>query len=308
VRKLFVIAFDHRNSFMTGFLGLNRPPTDRDRVLASTAKMLIFEALEAELERAALPDGEPAILVDPRYGKDVVKRARDAGIKCSIPVERSGQDELAFETTPFYRDIEDLEPDLAKVLIRYNPEGDRGLNQRQRERILELQEYCRSFGVALIVELLVPPTQDQVSALEGESPDYGHGYGYDYDTDLRPALSVQAVDELVTSGIDPDLWKLEGVSTAQEFSLLASSACGSSQRDCGCLVLGRGADIDVVQRWVTAAASVDRYVGFAVGRTLWWEPLALWMSRDIDAAAAKRAIGENYRSLVDLYLEAERAN
>lgn len=296
MKRWFFLAFDHRNSFMTQFLGLKVPPSDRDRELARRAKILIFEALNAEINRFPLANAEPAVLVDALYGRDVVDRARAAHIKCSIPLERSGQDELTFETDPFYRHLEELEPDFAKVLIRYNPGGDRDLNARQRDKLLDVQQYCAREGIGLIVELLVPPTDSQLCSVA----DGFHGY----DIRLRPALGVEAIGELVDSGVDPDLWKLEGVSNQAEFAALADRARRFSQRFCGCLLLGRGSDAEAVMEWIHAAAPVEGYVGFAVGRTLWWDPLAQWLRGALSCEDAKLAIGTNYRALVDRYIGA----
>ena len=54
-----------------------------------------------------------------------------------------------------------------------------------------------------------------------------------------------------------------------------------------CVVLGRGGDEAKVIHWLRTGADVPGFVGFAVGRTIWWNPLEEWLAGAIaDEVAA----------------------
>ncbi len=144
-----------------------------------------------------------------------------------------------------------------------------------------------------MLELLVPPTAGQLAAVGQEG----------YDVDVRPDLTSRAAAELTESGLRPDLWKLEGMATSAQYATVAA-ACGANSGDVSCLVLGRGADEAAVDRWVTRAAPVPGFAGFAVGRTLWWEPLRAHLSSAATAVEAAAAITSNFRRLIGVYLAA----
>ena len=55
--------------------------------------------------------------------------------------------------------------------------------------------------------------------------------------------------------------------------------------------------------WLQAGAGVPGFVGFAVGRTIWWEPLEAWLAGASTDDAAE-TIASNYRRLVDAYTAA----
>ena len=58
---------------------------------------------------------------------------RPTDIITACPAEKSGQDEFDFEYgEDFARHIEAFDPTFCKVLVRYNPEGDRALEPNGR--------------------------------------------------------------------------------------------------------------------------------------------------------------------------------
>ena len=115
---------------------------------------------------------------------------------------------------------------------------------------------------------------------------------------------MRASAELAASGLTPDLWKLEGMATTHEYSAVAA-ACRADGDASGCLVLGRSADEDAVDRRLSLAAPVPGFVGFAVGRTLWWEPLRDAFDGVCVRDEAVSRIAPNYRRLIGVYLAAQ---
>jgi len=71
-----------------------------------------------------------------------------------------------------------------------------------------------------------------------------------------------------------------------------------------CVVLGRGADAAAVERWLRAGAGVPGFDGFAIGRSIWWDPVRAYMDGVTDRAAAVTAIAERYVHFVTVYREA----
>ncbi|HET6878472.1 MAG TPA: DUF2090 domain-containing protein [Jatrophihabitans sp.] len=294
MRPVFALAFDHRNSFRTSFMRLTAPPTDEQTAQMVEAKRVVVDAL---LQAApSVLDASPTLLIDAEYGGAHVAAARAGGVAIAMPVEVSGQRELRFEYGgDFGAVIERYEPDYAKVLVRYNPDGDAAMNARQRERLGELARWLDGRPQRLMLELLVPAEEAQLSALGG---DQGR-----YDRELRAELTARAIGEIGGDGLRPALWKLEGPESTEDAQRISAAVHGFDPA-AGCLVLGRGADSAAVRRWLTTAARVPGFSGFAVGRTVWWDAL-----RGFVAGGARQdavdAIAHNYLELVAAYSAAQ---
>ena len=148
------------------------------------------------------------------------------------------------------------------MLVRYNPEGDAALNQRQASRLKRLSDYLHQSQRLFMFELLVPPELMQLYQVEGDK--------HAYDLQLRPRLMMQAIQALQAAGVEPDVWKVEGLDRREE----AVKVARRGGRDTvGLIVLGRGAERDRVEQWLKTAASVAGFIGFAVGRTSFWQSL-----------------------------------
>jgi myo-inositol catabolism protein IolC len=285
---MFVLAFDHRNSFRTDFFGLRGEATPEETARLVEAKLVILDGLLHAM-RTGEVKGTIGALIDDSYGRSAALRARQAGVTVAMPVEKSGRRELEFEHEPFYRELEQLRPHYAKALVRYNPTSDAALNARQRTKIASILEWTRRHGMRFMLELLVPA--------EGDASTDG---ALDFDTDIRPALTLEAVRELIRAGISADLWKLEGMGSTAQYAAIAKEVLKADSA-AGCLVLGRGADVAAVDRWLRLAAPVPGFKGFAVGRTIWWEPLRAYLYGRLSRSAAVEAIAGSYLRLVRVY-------
>jgi myo-inositol catabolism protein IolC len=297
MRPVFALAFDHRNSFRTSFMRLAAAPTAEQTAQMIDAKRVVVDALLQA--RPSVVDGTPTLLVDAEYGGRHVAAARDAGVAIAMPMEVSGQAELRYENDgDFAAVIDRYQPAYAKVLVRYNPGGDTAMNARQRERLGELASWLRGREPLLMLELLVPAEARQLEGLGGDQSRYDH--------ELRAELTAVAIKEIGADGLRPALWKLEGPESAEDARRI-SAAVQDLDPTAGCLVLGRGADATAVHRWLTTAAQTPGFTGFAVGRTVWWQPLQAYVAggpRD----DAVRKIADNYLGLVEAYLSASRGN
>jgi myo-inositol catabolism protein IolC len=290
-----LLAFDHRGSFQSKLLGIEGDPTPDDVERIEEAKGIIFQGFRKALV-AGLPRDGAGILVDEQFGADIARAARELGVVLAMPVEKSGQDEFDFEYgKQFGEHIAAFEPTYSKVLVRYNAEGDTDMNRRQAARLARLGEWLHSSGRKFLFELLVPPEAHQLDGVGGDHDRY--------DRELRPSLMIAAIDECQSAGVEPDIWKIEGLDAREDCVRVAEAARSGGRDDVECVVLGRGGNESKVVHWLQTGASVPGFVGFAVGRTIWWDPLESWLAGTGSDEAAETIAG-NYRRLVDAYAAA----
>src|SRR3954462_4293982 len=266
--KLYILAFDHRGSFQKKMFRIEGEPPSEETEQISDAKHLIFEGMLKAAEAGAEP-GVSGCLVDEQFGdpKGIPQQAKERGLVLSMPVEKSGQNEFDFQYgDAFGEHIEKFDPDFSKVLVRYNPDGDADMNQRQTERLKRLSDWLHEHGRKFLFELLVPAEDAQLEQVGGDTDRY--------DAEVRPELMRRTIAELQDAGVEADIWKIEGVDTREECERIAAQARAGGRDGVVCVVLGRGADDDKVDHWLRQGAPVDGYVGFAIGRSIWGGPLA----------------------------------
>ena len=284
---LYFLAFDHRSSFERGLFGATPPLSPEVRDGIAKAKEIIFDANRLAV-RSGAPSKQAGVLVDEEFGSAVARRARKEGVPLAMPVERSGQDEFDFQYgDQFTEHIEAFDPTFVKVLVRFNSEGDADLNRRQTERLARLSEWLRSRDRTFLFELLVPATTAQLDSVEGHQQDY--------DRQLRPRLVVQALAALQAGGVEPDIWKVEGLDSPDNARAVVGQARAGGRDGVICIVLGRGADWDSVVRWLQVGASVPGFEGFAVGRTLWHDALVENLAGRSSDAETAQVIATRYR-------------
>jgi myo-inositol catabolism protein IolC len=285
--KLYILAFDHRGSFEKMVGG------GQEKVAG--AKRLIWEGFQRAVDDGA-PKESAGILVDPQYGPDVAREAKAGGYVLAMPVEKSGQAEFDFEYGDAFGDkIEEFDPDFSKVLVRYNPEGDATLNERQAARLRQLSEWLHERHRKFLFELLVPAEDAQLERVGGDADRY--------DSELRPELMMEAILQLQNTGVEPDIWKIEGIDDRESCREIAQLARREGRDRVSCVVLGRGASDEKVDEWLRAGAGLDGYIGFAIGRSIFSESVKAYAADpdgfDREAAIAK--ISANYRRFIDVY-------
>jgi len=237
------------------------------------------------------------VLIDEEFGAKIARSARTENLTLAMPVERSGQDEFDFEFGKDFADhIESFDPDFAKVLVRYNPDGDQRLNRRQEERLAQLSGWLHANERKFLFELLVPATATQLEHVAGDKDVY--------DRDLRPALVVRTIAQLQSAGVEPHIWKIEGLEARQDCERVVDQARADGREDVPCVVLGREADLARVAQWLKVAAPVDGYVGLAIGRTIWSDALSEHLAGRLERDAAIAQIAANYRQMIDTYAAA----
>ena len=299
-KDLFILPFDHRSSFEAGLLGIRGRHANSDEVAQLAAyKRVIYEGF-LEAIATDVPTATAAILVDQKYGEELLADANQRGITTCTSVEKSGQAEFDFEYgDDFPQRLQQASPTFAKALVRYNPDGDSSVNWIQRARLKVLSDHAHSSGYKFMFELLVPATDGQLESVGQDS--------HAYDTDLRPQLTVRAINELQEAGVEPDVWKLEGMDDPAAALRVVEQARSGGRAEVGIIVLGRGEDQERVKDWLTIGAQVPGIIGFAVGRTVFWQPLVDYKDGSISRAEAISLISGTYRRLYQLFVNARSA-
>jgi 5-dehydro-2-deoxygluconokinase len=298
-QPLYILPFDHRASFVSGMFGWTGVLKPEQIAQITAAKRVIYDGFTAAVAGGVDKD-KGGILVDEHFGTEILRDAKRSGIITCAPAEKSGQDEFDFEFgDEFARHIRAFAPAFCKVLVRYNPEGDAAVNRRQASRLRKLSEYLGGGPSRFMFELLVPATSTQLEALDGDVQAY--------DRKVRPALMLRALRELQDAGVEADVWKVEGLDNQGDCERLVLMARRDGRANVGCIVLGRGENEQHVRAWLATAAGVSGFIGFAVGRTTFWEPLVALRDKKIAREAAVAEIARRYRKWVDIFELAKAA-
>jgi myo-inositol catabolism protein IolC len=291
--KLYILAFDHRGSFEKMFGVSGRAPTDEEVARISDAKSLIFEGFREAVAQGA-PRDAAGVLVDGQYGPQVARAAKAEGLVLAMPVEKSGQAEFDVEYGErFGEAIEDYDPTFSKVLVRYNTEGDAEMNARQAERLKRLSDWLHDHDRKFLFELLVPAEPHQLEAVGGQEERY--------DTEVRPGLMMAAIRELQDAGIEPDIWKIEGIDDRDTCAEIAELVRRDGRDQVSCIVLGRGASDDKVDEWLRAGSGVPGYVGFAIGRSIFGGAVKELAAGGADRSKGASQVASKYRRFIDVY-------
>jgi myo-inositol catabolism protein IolC len=298
-QPLYLLPFDHRHSYLTGMFHAAPPLTMEQRQAVIDSKWVIYDGFRQSLQ-GGVPGDFAGILVDEEFGADILLDASRDGYVTAVSTEKSGSDEFEFEYgDAFAQHIEIFRPTFAKALVRFNPEGDAALNERQISRLKRLSDYCRRAGQKFMFELLVPPTDAQLHRVGGTAR---------YERHVRPALMLDTIRTLQESGVEPDIWKVEGLHTADDCERVVEMARRDERDEVGCIVLGHGADEEKVRSWLQIAASVNGFIGFAVGRTTFWMPIADLLAKKITREQAASRIADRYSEWAAIFERAQRSH
>ena len=292
VDDLYLLAFDHRRSLRMALAGAGLDPS-----LRLAVKHIVADAFARCWSGGTSSMG---VLVDAEIGSPVARRALENDWTRALALERSGRRVLELPDPAEIRaTLERYRPHYGKVLVRYHPDDAPEVRRAQLDGLATAAALCASREVSLMVELLVPPSEADLAACAGSRERF--------DSERRPTLTVCALQDIGAAGVRPTVWKLEGFGSearCREIAAAATEAAPGSR----VLTLGRGADLETVRRWVRVGAGVAAYAGFAVGRTLWLEPIIHHLAGGGDRETAVREISTRFRALVDAFRRArERA-
>ena len=292
---LHILAFDHRGSFQKKFFGVQGEPNEQETATIADAKGVIYEGMLAALAEGA-PRDSAGVLVDEQFGAEIARKAKAEGLKLAMPVEKSGQNEFDFQFgEDFGEHITEFDPSFSKVLVRFNPEGDAEMNDRQAERLKRLGDWLHANDRKYLFELLVPAEPHQLEAVGGDESRF--------DLEVRPAL-MRARDRRAAGGRHRAR-HLEDRGPRPARGLRDDLRAGPQRAG----PRGRGVRGPRTGRrrrrgrsiGCEPAAGVPGYVGFAIGRSIWWNPLKGYVDGTTPREDAARQIGENYRRFIGVY-------
>jgi myo-inositol catabolism protein IolC len=290
---LLIMAMDHRESFGQSLFGVkDASPDEVQRAAMESAKRLIYAGLAQA--RAQLPGGRAGVLVDERYGQAVIGAAHSDGVVLAIPLERSGRDWFELEWGQDWQaHVASNRPDFAKVLVRDNPGFPAGQRDQQLRALHEVSDALHGLAVPLLYELLVPATDEQRAAAGGAADAY--------DRDVRPGLVMQVIADNQAAGVEPAIWKVEGLETAEAARAVVAQMRIGGRNDVCAIVLGRDAPAARLDHWLAVAAPIDGFVGFAIGRSIWEDPIAAHNEGKADENATVSEIAERYLGFARQY-------
>jgi myo-inositol catabolism protein IolC len=296
-RVLLILAVDQRNSFERDLYGLKGPISSADAARISAAKLLVYEALLEALPE--VPFGvRPGILVDEQYGASVAELASrsEGAVSLAMPIEKSGEDWFEFAYgDDWIAHAEFFAADQAKVLVRDNPGFDPIRRERQAALLAQVSRWASSYNRPMIIELLVPASDADKAAVEGDSVRYDH--------ERRPGHAVAAMEFLQDHGVEPAIWKLEGLYHRQDAEKVVETARRNG-RNAGCILLGRHAPHDRLDQWIALIASMPGWVGFAIGRSIWWDALQAHGRHQSTEVETRRRIREGFLDFAHFYMDA----
>ena len=293
-KPLYILPFDRRSSFEKGLFGWTGALSKEQVEKIAQSKEVIYDGFRLAVSKG-VPRESAGILVDAQFGAAILRDAHRNGYITCMPAEKSGQAEFQFECGEQYAtEIERFEPTFVKALVRYNPEDDEALNRRQAARLKELGDTAHKQGRYFMFELLVPATAEQSDRLEGDHDAYDKG--------LRPSLMMGAIKELQNAGVEPNVWKIEGLENREDCVKIAEVAKRDGRGDVGCILLGRGSNADKVVDWLRTAASVPGFIGFAVGRTTFWDPLVALRDGKMSRQQAVEDIAARYMNWAQVFI------
>ncbi|GCE28394.1 hypothetical protein KDA_38780 [Dictyobacter alpinus] len=299
-KPLYILPFDHRASYESGLFGWHEPLTPEQTAEVAHSKWIIYTGFQDAIGDHVAKENV-GVLVDEQFGTDVLRDAVKHGFITAVSVEKSGQEEFDFiYGDDFPKHIEQFSPTFAKVLVRFNPEGDVEMNKRQLERLKKLSDYLTQSKRLFMFELLVPAEKEQLARFHGDKAAY--------DLELRPQLVRQAIRACQDAGVEPDVWKIEGLDRREDCEKTVEVARRDGRDNVGLIVLGRGAEEEHVVQWLQTAAAVPGFIGFAVGRTSFWQPIKDVEEHKISEKDAAAEIARRFEQWIRVFQEAKQAS
>jgi 5-dehydro-2-deoxygluconokinase len=293
-KPLYILPFDHRRTFAQNMFGLKRVEdlNFEQRELIKEFKMLIYKGFKKAVE-TGIPTDLAAVLCDEEFGSEILLDAKHNGFVTILTIEKSGEETFKFQYDNYQQHIERFKPTFTKVLIKFNPEDSIVSKKAQIENLKKISDYSHKAGFKFLLEVLVIANIKQLHEAKG-SRDI-------YDTKLRPNLTIKAIREIQQAGIEPDIWKLEGFDSPKDYKNIVLQVKSGGRDNVNLVILGRGAEEEKVDQWLKIGAKVEGVVGFAVGRTVFWEALEKFHRGEISKKEVIDKIASNFLHFYNIF-------
>ncbi len=266
-KDLFILPFDHRSTFEKAGFSAKGGPASGWKDIAGL-KLLIYEAFKKS--QSTIGEGA-AILVDEKYGEKILLDAKENGITTLLTIEKSGREDFEFEyEKEFAEHIIKFSPTFAKVLIKVR----NGITDLTKENLKKLNSFCFGNGIKLLIEIVSDGNLD---------------------------LILKSIADLQDFSVEPDVWKVEGMDKREDLEKIVDLARRDGRNEVSIVILGRGEGKERVSNWIKVGAGVPGVIGFAVGRTVFWDPISEFNSEKINREEAIEKISENYIYFYNLF-------
>lgn len=283
---LYMLAFDHRQVLRDLYPGASTEDLEG-------TKMAVLDSLELLSDTVATKQSL-AFLVDEEYGASAARSARERGFYVAMPIEASRTRILQLQYPDDYRErFERLDPQCVKALVFHNPADDVERKKVQLGLLREFNDFARDQGRDYLLEVLITPTPEQLERSGGDLSGFRAA--------LFPELLVQSISEMQDAGVEPDVWKIEGLETVGAAVQIGAQATAGGRHGVRCIVLGSGESQEKVNGWLANATAVPVFSGFAIGRTVWREPLADVLAGRVPRAAALDAMAHSFAELIEAF-------
>ncbi|MBN1779366.1 MAG: DUF2090 domain-containing protein [Candidatus Buchananbacteria bacterium] len=299
-KPIFILAFDHRSSFLKNLLDVKEKQKITPAIKNQVAdyKKIIYAGFKLAIKNG-LPKKQAAILVDEEFGSEILKDAKKNNFNICLPVEKSGEKIFDFAYGKnFSAHIKKYQPTTVKVLIRYNPDDPKKDKDKQIKNLKIISDWCQKNNYPFMIEALIPATKQQLTIVKEDKKNY--------DQKLRPQLTRRMVAEIQAAHIEASLWKIEGFHNGQSYQKLIQQIKADGRSNVNAIILGRGEDKKGVEKWLAAGAKVKGIIGFAIGRTIFWQPLNDLKNGLIDQNQASKQIGQNYLDFYKYFLSKQK--
>lgn len=294
MKRLYLLPFDHRKSFME-LIKVKNQNSKRAIEKAKAYKRIIYEAFLNTLSSNKIKKEEAGILVDEKFGKEILKDAKSKGIITCLTLEKSGKSFFEFDKKYYKKLLKEIKPTYGKVLVRYNPEGNKKLNQKQAKKLAQLSKYLKKEKIKFLFELLEIPTKEELKQVGSKQA---------FDHKLRANLMIKAIQELQKAGVNPEIWKLEGLDKLELMHKVAQQVKAFNSQS-KILILGRGEREKKAEQWLKVGAKEEAVIGFAIGRTVFQKPLEAYSDKKISKEQAINQISQNYLHFINVFEEAK---
>lgn len=293
-KPLYILPFDHRAFFARSLF--NAQTTDdlneEQKHVLREFKMLIYKGFKQAVE-SGVPKSSAAILCDEEFGGEVLIDAKNNGFLTILTLEKSGVKELELRYEDFEDHIQRFKPPFVKILLNYNPSDDQSLKVRQKNKLKIISDFSHNNGYKFLLEVLVSPTKEQLAKSSGSVEEF--------DENLRPDLTVNIMTDFQKSGIEPDVWKIEGFKDVDAYKKVTKVMKDGGREKVSLVVLGRSESESKVETWLKAGSKVPGVIGFAVGRTVFWDSLQRFYKGEISKAETIEKIGSNFLNFYKIF-------
>jgi 5-dehydro-2-deoxygluconokinase len=281
--RVYMLAADHRWQLEEWCDSHSVP---RRRI--AEVKQLAFDGFLRARESSIDVRARGALLLDAQYAAPIIARALQMDIAVGTPAEKAGVFPLAWATEPM---AAALTGSFVKVLVRFRPDDDELIREAQLQKLQLLLVWCRQSARPLVVEVLV--------ARRSEPED-------EFEATGRPSMIAGFIAQAYRRNLVPQFWKIEG--TASEEGARIVDAAIAEHAQGRQILLGKAADMDTIERWFTVASKGTTAAGFAIGRSVFWEPAVAYLSGESTAAAASSEIASAYLRLVEAWQRTKAAS